>query len=113
MMQKLYKSKKIRFILNVFSSEIMGDVVALFDRTTVPGIPIRRLGITCNNIVAEGCEGYSLFTNFEKIEKERKLEHTVLELKDKFGKNSMLRAIDLEDGATAIERNKLVGGHNE
>lgn len=95
------------------SSEIMGDVVALFDRTTVPGIPIRRLGITCNNIVAEGCEGYSLFTNFEKIEKERKLEHTVLELKDKFGKNSMLRAIDLEDGATAIERNKLVGGHNE
>lgn len=95
------------------SSEIMGDVVALFDRTTIPGIPVRRLGVTCNNVITEGCEGYSLFTNFEKIEKERKLEHTVLELKDKFGKNSMLRAIDLEDGATAIERNKLVGGHNE
>ena len=54
-----------------------------------------------------------MFTNFEKIEKERKLEHTVLELKDKFGKNCMLRAIDLEEGATAMARNKLVGGHNE
>ena len=51
--------------------------------------------------------------NEEAIEKEKKLEKTVLALKDRFGKNSMLRAIDLEEGATAIERNKLIGGHNE
>lgn len=94
-------------------SEIMKDVVAVFDKTTAKDMPIRRLGLSCNNIVSEGCEGYNLFTNFEKIEKERSLEHAVLELKDKFGKNCMLRAIDLEEGATAIERNKLVGGHNE
>ena len=42
-----------------------------------------------------------------------KAKKTVLALKDRFGKNSMLRAIDLEEGATAIERNKLIGGHNE
>lgn len=94
-------------------SEIMKDVVAVFDKTTAKDVPIRRLGLSCNNIVPGGCEGYNLFTNFEKIEKERSLEHAVLELKDKFGKNCMLRAIDLEEGATAIERNKLVGGHNE
>lgn len=94
-------------------SEIMKDVVAVFEKTTVTNVPIRRLGLSCNNIVSEGCEGYNLFTNFEKIERERSLEHAVLELKDKFGKNCMLRAIDLEEGATAIERNKLVGGHNE
>ena len=47
------------------------------------------------------------------MEKEKKLEKTVLALKDRFGKNSMLRAIDLEEGATAIERNRLIGGHNE
>ena len=47
------------------------------------------------------------------VEKEKKLEHAVLELKDRFGKNCMLRAIDLEEGATARERNKLIGGHNE
>ena len=94
-------------------SEIMKDIVAVFDKTTAKDVPIRRLGLSCNNIVSEGCEGYNLFTNFEKIEKERSLEHAVLELKDKFGKNCMLRAIDLEEGATAIERNKLVGGHNE
>ena len=94
-------------------SEIMKDVVAVCEKTTVTNVPIRRLGLSCNNIVSEGCEGYNLFTNFEKIERERSLEHAVLELKDKFGKNCMLRAIDLEEGATAIERNKLVGGHNE
>ena len=91
----------------------MKDVVAVFDKTTAKDVPIRRLGLSCNNIVPECCEGYNLFANFEKIEKERNLEHAVLELKDKFGKNCMLRAIDLEEGATAIERNKLVGGHNE
>ena len=60
-----------------------------------------NLGLTCNNVVGEGCEGYSLFTNFAAVEKEKKLERTVLALKDKFVKNSMLRAIDLEEGATA------------
>ena len=93
-------------------SEILGEVVSVFDKTTNPTTPIRKIGITCNNVVGEGCEGYNLFTNFAAVEKEKKLEHAVLELKDRFGKNCMLRAIDLEEGATARERNKLIGGHN-
>ena len=46
------------------------------------------------------------------LERERKLENAVLEIKDRFGKNAMLRAFDLQEGATQITRNKLIGGHN-
>jgi len=84
----------------------------LFRETTNPTVPIRRLGICFNHIMDEGCEGYDLFTDFEKVEREKKLEHTVLDIKCKFGKNAMLRAIDLQEGATQITRNKYIGGHN-
>ena len=56
---------------------------------------------------------YNLFTNFAAIEKERKAEKAVLSLKDGVGKNCIIRAVDLEEGATAMQRNKLIGGHNE
>ena len=55
--------------------------------------------------VGEGCEGYNLFTNFAAIEKEKKAEKAVLSLKDRFGKNCIIRAVDLEEGATAMQRN--------
>jgi DNA polymerase V len=84
----------------------------LFKKYTHPTVPIRRLGITFTNIADEGCEGYDLFTDFEKVEREKKLEHTVLDIKFKFGKNAMIRAIDLTEGATQITRNKYIGGHN-
>ena len=102
---------KLLSTTNVFS-EVLGGVLEVFNKTTDRTTPIRRIGLTCNNVVGEGCEGYSLFTNFAAVEKEKKLEKTVLALKDRFGKNSMLRAIDLEEGATARERNCLIGGHN-
>jgi DNA polymerase V len=94
-------------------SEIIGEVMAVFERTTATNVAIRRIGLSCNNVVGEGCEGYNLFTNFAAIEKEKKAEKAVLSLKDRFGKNCIIRAVDLEEGATAMQRNKLIGGHNE
>jgi len=83
----------------------------IFEETTHKDVPIRRLWIWFD-VCGEGCEGYDLFTNFEAVEKEKKVERAVLNIKDRFGKNAMLRALDLQDGATAIIRNKLIGGHN-
>ena len=60
----------------------------------------------------EVCEGYDLFTDFEKAEKEKRLEYTVLDIKDRFGKNAVFRGLDLKKEATAIARNKMIGGHN-
>ena len=63
-----------------------------------------------------------LFTDYEALEaqhkaeeeaqaKERRMQETLLSIKSKFGKNSILRGLNLEEGATAIERNKQIGGH--
>ena len=102
---KMSESTNLYSIINRYVDE-------LFRKTTHPCVPIRRLGITFNHIADEGCEGYDLFTDFEKVEREKRLEHTVLDIKFKFGKNAMLRAIDLQDGAIQITRNKYIGGHN-
>ena len=96
---------------NVFSI-ISKYVKDLFERTTARNVPIRRLAIWFNNLCDEGCEGYDLFTNFELVEKEKRVEQAALEIKKKFGKNAMLRGMDLQEGATAIIRNKQIGGHN-
>ena len=96
---------------NVFSV-IKGYVENLFANTTKWNYPIRRLGITFNSVVDEGCEGYDLFTDFEKVEREKNLEQTVLHIKERFGKNALLRGFDLQEGATTVVRNKLIGGHN-
>lgn len=87
-------------------------VLRLFDKYAEPGVPIRKLGITFSNLSDEACRGYDMFTDEEAIERELRLEHTVLDIKQKFGKNAILRGIDLVDGATAQIRNKLIGGHN-
>ena len=54
----------------------------------------------------------NLFTDQEKIDKERKLELTMAKIKNEMGKNTIIRGMDLQEGATTILRNKLVGGHN-
>ena len=87
-------------------------VDALFNKHVTLGIPIRRLGISFGSIVDESAEGYDFFTDQEFLLKERALERAVLNIKSKYGKNAVLRGFDLQEGATQMERNKLIGGHN-
>ena len=63
-----------------------------------------------NVIEAENIQ-LNLFVDQEKINKERKLELTVSNIKNKMGKNAIIRGMDLQEGATTIIRNKLIGGH--
>ena len=104
-------TKKLLNSTNLYSfiREYVDDI---FEETTAKDVPIRRLGISFSGLADESAEGYDLFTDFEAIEKERRLEQAVLDIKDRFGKNAMLRAFDLQEGATQVERNKLIGGHN-
>ena len=97
------------FNVDLSQTEYVDDI---FEETTAKDVPIRRLGISFSGLADESAEGYDLFTDFEAIEKERRLEQAVLDIKDRFGKNAMLRAFDLQEGATQVERNKLIGGHN-
>ena len=92
-------------------SHIQPYVEKLFEKTTDKGTPIRRLGINFEDVCDEGCEGYDLFTNFEEVEREKKREHAILEIADKYGKNAILRGLNYMDGATQRERNTFIGGH--
>lgn len=86
--------------------------MALFEETTLKNAPIRRLGVGFELLSDESCEGYDLFTNWEEVEKEKRVNRAALEIQKKFGKNALVTAADLQEGATLLERNKLIGGHN-
>ena len=91
---------------------MMPYVSDCFERMADKNTLIRRLGIEFVDVVDECCEGYDLFTNFEQIEHRKAAERTVLKIHDKFGKNALIRAASLQDGATMRIRNRLIGGHN-
>ena len=67
-------------------------------------------------------EQVNLFTNYKEIEEKRRIENekltkekniqkAIIEIKNKYGKNAIIKAMDLEEDATAIERNGQIGGH--
>lgn len=74
--------------------------------------PVRRIAYDFSCLVSENGEQYDFFTDLDKVEKEKNLVRSVLDLKDKFGKNAVLKGLDLKEDATQRERNKMVGGHN-
>ena len=92
-------------------SKICPYVERLYEAKVNRGLPIRRLGLCFDDVCDEGCEGYDLFTNFEEVEKEKAQERAVLEIKDRFGKNAILRGTNFMKGATQRERNEMIGGH--
>ena len=93
------------------SSFLMDAAMPVFDKTTDRSVPIRRLGIVFENVCDEGCEGYDLFTDYDRVEQERSLQNTVLSLRERFGKNILLNGINYLPEATQRERNGFIGGH--
>ena len=85
--------------------------VQLYERIVDKQTPIRRFTITFNNVIDEMYRQYDLFTNMEEAEKEYKLQKAMLDIKDKFGKNAILKGMNLQEGATTRERNRQIGGH--
>lgn len=83
----------------------------VYEKTTNRDVPIRRLGLCFENVVDEGCEGYDLFTNMEEVEREKKCESAVLEIKNKYGKNAILKGVNYMPESTQRERNTFIGGH--
>ena len=108
---------------------IMNEVLKLYDRITNPILLVRRINLVASNVVSEDKvenkpqrQQLDLFTNYQEqdelnkkqIEREKedaKIQKTILELKRRYGKNAILKGMNLEEGATAIERNREVGGH--
>ncbi|MGI5873066.1 MAG: DNA repair protein [Bacillota bacterium] len=96
-------------------SVVIPAAMDLYDRVVDPRREIRRLNLCCNNIMPDdGVRQPSLFDDGpddEKLRRNHELQKTVIDLKDRFGKNTILKAMDLTEGATAMERNNQIGGH--
>ena len=93
-------------------SKIIPACVKLFEQITNPALSIRRITLNANRVLPdEGICQMDLFTDTAKLEKERRLQQTMLDLKQKFGKNAVLKASSYEEGATMRQRNGQIGGH--
>ncbi len=90
---------------------IIPYVMRLYERIMEKNKPIRRLNLSCNNIVGETYEQYDLFTNPIELEKDRRIQKAELEIKKRFGNNAIVRGMDLQEAGTTIERNRQIGGH--
>lgn len=112
------------------SSKLIIDAASgLFERITDKKLLIRRLYLTANRVKGEGSvpedtggEQLDIFTDYTKEEekrkaealelaRERKKQEAMLDIKRKYGKNAILKGMNLEDGATAQDRNQQIGGH--
>jgi len=110
--------------------KIMCAVSELFDRIVDKNLLIRRLNITANHVLPEAdapkkndsFEQLDLFTDYAardakqeqeqaELEREKKMQQAMLTIKKKFGKNAILKGMNLEEGATAKDRNEQIGGH--
>ena len=113
------------------SKLILDAVVDLYERITQPDLLVRRVTVTANHVQDErtlsqnkehATEQLDLFTDYEEIQqeqqreaqserKEKSLQHAMLAIKHKYGKNAILKASNLQEDAMTMERNQQIGGH--
>ena len=113
------------------SSRLIGKaILALYDEIVDKRLLVRRLNISTNHVISEEQMKQrvskpvelDMFTDYETVKKEkqieeaalareRKIQETIISIKNKFGKNSLLRGLNFDEGSTAKERNKQIGGH--
>ena len=104
-------TRKLSNYTNTYS-ELLKAFLEIYDKTTDKSVAIRRIGVNFANVIETENVQLSLFKDQEKIDEERKLELAMCSIKNKMGKNAIIRGMDLEEGATTMMRNKLIGGHN-
>ena len=104
---------------------IMEATMKLYERIMNKQLLVRRINITANNVVDEETakkekpfEQIDLFTNYqEKVKKtqeektEKELQKAMIDIKKRYGKNAILKGMNLQEGGTTIERNGQIGGH--
>ncbi len=110
---------------------IMDTVMELYERITDRNLLVRRINVTANHLINESEAGQdakntyiqmNLFTDYAAMEeqqqqnetalkKERAIQEAILSVKKRYGKNAILKGMNLEEGATTIERNRQIGGH--
>ncbi len=111
------------------TKQIVNAALSLYDRIVDKELYIRRIYVVANHVIDENninlfqpYEQLNLFKDYESFEekekseeiektKEKNIQHALLDIKKKYGKNAILKGMNFEEDATAIERNSQVGGH--
>lgn len=112
------------------STRLISDaVLKLYDEIVDKKLLVRRVTIAACNLVPESSidnkpqyEQIDLFTDYEaltakrekeekELQKERKIQEAMIDIKQRYGKNAIIKGTNLQDGATSIERNQQIGGH--
>lgn len=111
--EKIPYSKGHRSLDGFTSSyrKLLSAYKKLFYEIVLQDTLIRKLGISFGHVVDESYKTYDLFEE-EEEEKEHRSQLAIIEIKERFGKNAILRGMNLEEKATTPKRNKLIGGHN-
>lgn len=91
--------------------QITAYTIALYERIMDRYTPIHRISLTYNNVVDEAYQQYDLFCDPVEMEREHRMQKAMLDIKEKFGKNAILKGMNLQKGATTMERNRQIGGH--
>lgn len=120
----------VNFEIYTSASKILMDgVISLFERIVNKDLLVRRINIAATGLIYEnqlqennGYEQLDLFDDYKVkemqkkkldkiVEKEKKAQEALLQIKKKYGKNSIIKGMNLEDGATMKDRNEQIGGH--
>ena len=93
------------------SRHIVEYTERLYERIVDPYRMVRRMFLTFNRVVDEAYRQYDLFTDPDEMERELQLQKAMLGIKEKYGKNAILKGMTLQENATTMERNQQIGGH--
>lgn len=109
------------------STKVITEAVTkLYNEIINKNLLVRRINITANKLIKEtdvkdeNFTQMNFFVNQNEIDKsrekeksEKRIQKAMLQIKDKYGKNAIIKGMNLEEGGTTIERNKQIGGHKE
>lgn len=90
---------------------LIPEIERLYERIVNPVYPVRRFNLSCNRVVLENYRQYNLFVDAEELDRNRKIQNAVLQIKNRYGKNAVLKGMNLQQAATTQERNHQIGGH--
>lgn len=90
---------------------LLSYVEQLYRRIVRPGAYIRRITLTYTGVMTEDYQQFDLFSDPEETEKDVKAQRAVISIKQCYGRNAILKGMNLEESATTIERNGQIGGH--
>jgi len=93
------------------SRTMMSYIEKLYERIIPQHLGIRRVNLTFNNVIDEAYQQYDLFIDPADLERERKMQRAMIDIKKRYGKNAILKGMNLAEGATTMERNLQIGGH--